>query len=73
MRPDLIIGRYQHFKGGLYDVIDLARCSERDIWLVLYRPLYGDQDLWVRPYDEFFSNVKRDQYDGPRFFKTEPL
>ena len=42
-------GRYKHFKGGEYEVIDTAIHSETDELVVVYRPLYGEQALWVRP------------------------
>lgn len=50
-------GLYRHYKGGNYEVIDIVRHSEDESVMVLYRPLYGDQALWVRPYDMFFENV----------------
>ncbi len=57
MKPDLKLGRYQHFKGNHYQVIDLVRHSEDGTYLVLYRPLYGKGDLWVRPYEMFTEKV----------------
>jgi hypothetical protein len=60
-------GKYQHYKGNLYQVIDTVRHSETEEWLVLYRPLYGDQSLWVRPYTMFAENVCVDGQDVPRF------
>ena len=51
MKPILRQGIYQHYKGNRYQVIDLVIHSETEEWLVLYRPLYGAGELWVRPYD----------------------
>lgn len=48
-------GRYKHFKGGEYEVIAVARHSESLQQLVVYRPLYGEKDIWVRPLDMFLD------------------
>ena len=48
--PTLARGRYRHFKGGEYEVIDLVRSSETLQPMVLYRALYGEGGLWVRPF-----------------------
>ena len=50
-------GRYQHYKGNLYDVIDVATHSETEEKLVVYRPLYGEMNLWVRPLEMFCEEV----------------
>ena len=42
-------GRYRHYKGGEYTVCGVARHSETNELLVVYRPEYGERDLWVRP------------------------
>jgi hypothetical protein len=55
--PILQPGRYRHFKGGEYEVLDLARHSETEEWMVIYRPLYGNQQLWVRPLKMFVEHV----------------
>ncbi|MAA95133.1 MULTISPECIES: DUF1653 domain-containing protein [unclassified Arsukibacterium] len=55
--PNIAIGYYQHYKGAYYQVIDLARHSETEEWLVIYRPLYGDKSLWARPASMFAENV----------------
>jgi hypothetical protein len=41
-------GTYRHYKGALYEVVDVARHSETEEWLVVYRALYGERGLWVR-------------------------
>ncbi|AAV82420.1 DUF1653 domain-containing protein [Idiomarina loihiensis] len=60
-------GIYEHYKGGRYRVIDIARHSETEEWMVLYQPLYGEQKLWVRPFDMFAETVNIDGNDVPRF------
>ncbi len=65
--PPLPRGKYRHYKGNDYEVIDLARHSETKEWIVLYRPLYGERGLWVRPYDMFIESVEIDGKRCPRF------
>ena len=60
-------GIYEHYKGNRYNVIDIARHSETDELLVLYRPMYGDENLWVRPFSMFFEKVTVDGVVVPRF------
>ena len=60
-------GRYRHFKGNYYEVIDVARHSETEQWLVVYRPLYGDRKLWVRPLEIFQDLKDLDGQQVPRF------
>ena len=55
-------GVYKHFKGDLYIIEDVAFDSETKEKLVVYRALYGDNRLWCRPYDMFFSEVDREKY-----------
>ncbi|KAA8995109.1 DUF1653 domain-containing protein [Stenotrophomonas cyclobalanopsidis] len=69
--PRLEPGRYRHFKGGLYEVIDIVRSSETLQPQVLYRALYGDGDLWVRPYAMFVEQVPGEQGPQPRFARIE--
>ena len=61
------MGRYRHFKGGEYEVIGIARHSETDEPMVVYRALYGDGGLWVRPEAMFQDTVERDGQIKPRF------
>jgi hypothetical protein len=75
-RPNLILGRYEHYKGNPYEVVDLACHSETLEWMVIYKPLYeheGKPDIWVRPYEMFIENVIVDSKEIPRFKKTEEL
>jgi hypothetical protein len=67
------VGRYRHFKGGEYEVIGLARHSETDEPLVVYRPLYNDSGLWVRPLALFLDTVVRDGASVPRFTYLGPV
>ena len=53
---------YRHFKGDYYLVEDLARDSETDEEVVIYRKLYGDGSLWVRPLSMFLSKVDHERY-----------
>ena len=60
-------GLYQHYKGNQYEVIDTVRHSETEEVLVLYRALYGEQGLWVRPLEMFTESVNIDGLCIPRF------
>ena len=64
-------GVYRHFKGALYEVIGTARHSETEQEFVLYRALYGEGGLWVRPRSLWDEPVERDGYAGPRFVRTD--
>ena len=63
----LQLGFYQHYKGPFYQVIDCARHSETEEWLVIYRALYGDYGLWARPLNMFTENVEIAGELIPRF------
>lgn len=60
-------GIYEHYKGKLYQIYDVCRHSETEEELVVYRTLYGDYGLWVRPYQMFCENVVIDGNTVPRF------
>lgn len=60
-------GKYQHYKGPYYEVIDTVKHSEDESILVLYRPLYGDRKLWVRPLDMFVEQVATEHGMVQRF------
>ena len=53
---------YRHFKGNLYLAEDIATHSETGEKFVVYRALYGSQDLYIRPYDMFISEVDHEKY-----------
>ncbi|GEK46691.1 DUF1653 domain-containing protein [Halomonas pacifica] len=60
-------GIYRHYKGPLYEVMGLARHSETEEPLVVYRALYGEYGLWVRPLAMFTETVVKDGEEQPRF------
>lgn len=60
-------GRYRHYKGQEYEVIGCARHSETEEELVVYRALYGDRGLWVRPVAMFVEQVLINGKSVPRF------
>ncbi len=60
-------GRYRHYKGGLYEVLGTVRHSETLEPMTLYRALYGEQGLWVRPAAMFNGTVVVDGREQPRF------
>ena len=64
-------GRYRHFKGREYEVLGIARHSETEAPLVVYRKLYGDGSLWVRPAEMWNETVERDGKTLPRFERIE--
>jgi hypothetical protein len=64
-------GRYRHFKGNEYEVVGVARHSETQELLVVYRPLYGDGGLWVRPLAMFTETVSHEGKEVPRFTPLE--
>jgi hypothetical protein len=65
--PETPPGRYRHYKGGEYEVIGVVRHSETLEPLVLYRPLYNESGLWVRPHALFFGEVDVEGGMRPRF------
>ena len=65
-------GIYKHFKGNLYQVIEVASHSETREQLVVYRTLYGDYSMWVRPLTMFQETVEVDGQQVPRFSFVEP-
>ena len=64
-------GTYRHYKGNLYEVVDTARHSETEEWVVVYRALYGERGLWVRPLGMFTEAVEVDGVEIPRFARVE--
>ncbi len=53
---------YRHFKGNLYYIEDIVYHSETGEKMVLYRALYGERKLWVRPYDMFLEKTDKEKY-----------
>ena len=64
---DIKPGKYRHFKGNLYEVIGIASHSETMEPMVVYRALYGEGGLWVRPAAMWNEIVEKENYHGPRF------
>ncbi len=69
--PETPSGRYRHYKGGEYEVVGSVRHSETLEPLVLYRALYGEGGLWVRPHAMFFSQVELDGRSVARFQRID--
>jgi len=69
--PSVPPGRYRHYKGREYTVIGVARHSETEEELVVYRQEYGERGLWVRPAAMFLETVKADGGCMPRFARID--
>ena len=67
---EIKLGRYKHFKGNEYELLGVAKHSETLEEYVIYRALYGDKGLWIRPKEMFFEKVTR---DGKTFNRFEYL
>lgn len=70
---EVALGIYRHYKGNLYQVLHTARHSETEEWLVVYRALYGDYGVWVRPLAMFGEMVEMDGNTVPRFELIQEL
>ena len=66
-KPTIVRGIYRHYKGNLYEVLDIATHSETEQKMVVYRALYGEFGLWVRPLEMFAENVATEEGSRPRF------
>ncbi len=64
-------GKYRHFKGNEYEVLYLAKHSETLEPMVVYRALYGEQGIWVRPASMWSETVERDGKTYTRFTKVD--
>jgi hypothetical protein len=64
---EIKIGRYRHFKGNEYEVICIAKHSETQEDMVVYRALYGERGVWVRPASMWNETVERDGKTYKRF------
>lgn len=62
-------GRYRHYKGNEYEVLDIVKHSETEEDMVLYKTLYGDFSLWVRPLNMFIEKITIDGNKVNRFQK----
>ncbi len=74
--PPMIItppGLYRHYKGNIYEVVDTVRHSETLEPLTLYRALYGDHGLWVRPAAMFLEEIEIDCVKQARFAKVSTI
>ncbi len=69
--PPTPLGRYRHYKGGEYEVLGVARHSETQEPMVVYRPLYDDSGWWARPHSMFFEQVAVAGVLRPRFERVE--
>jgi hypothetical protein len=64
-------GLYTHYKGAMYEVVMTAQHSETEEWMVVYKALYAEEGMWVRPYNMFMEEVIVDSVTIPRFKKVE--
>lgn len=64
-------GRYRHYKGPEYEVLEVARHSETEEEFVVYRALYGERGLWIRPLAMFLETVTVDGVPVPRFERLQ--
>lgn len=64
-------GIYRHYKGNLYEVLMTAQHSETEEWMVVYKALYGDKGLWVRPYKMFIEQIEIEGTMVERFKKVK--
>lgn len=64
---NLKLGIYRHYKGNLYEVLGEAKHSETLEPMIVYRAQYGDQELWVRPFEMFVEEVLFEGTTQPRF------
>ena len=71
MTKKIIPGKYRHFKGGLYEVICTARHSEDLSEMVVYKALYGEGGVWVRPAEMWLEEVIHEGKTVTRFTKIE--
>ena len=68
---EIVLGKYRHFKGNEYEVVGFAKDSETTEKMVIYRALYGEKELWVRPYEMFREIIERDGKRMRRFEKID--
>jgi hypothetical protein len=63
---EIRLGKYKHYKGNHYEVVGIARHSETLEKMVVYRALYGDNEIWVRPLEMFLETV---EYNGKKVLR----
>jgi len=68
---ELEIGLYKHYKGNMYEVMTTAQHSETQEWMVVYKALYGEKGIWVRPYEMFVEKVEIGGVMVDRFTKVD--
>lgn len=64
-------GVYRHYKGQQYEVMGIARHSETEEEFVVYRALYGNRGLWIRPLAMFTESVEKEGISVPRFSRID--
>lgn len=67
MKKDMKLGIYQHYKGNKYEVLSTAIHSETLEKMVVYKALYGDNQIWVRPLEMFLETIEKDGEKVERF------
>ena len=72
-QQELVGHEFRHFKGNHYRLEGFAKDSETQEEMVVYRALYGEYGLWVRPAKMFFETIERDGKRMKRFAPVEPL
>ena len=70
---EILPGKYRHFKGNNYEVICIARHSETEAPMVVYRALYGEGGVWVRPAEMWNETVERDGKTYRRFYRLDRI
>ncbi len=68
---EIKLGKYRHFKGNEYEVLGFAKDSETGEQVVIYRAVYGEREVWVRPAKMWLETVERDGQTYPRFTYVE--
>jgi len=75
-KPSLASGKYLHYKGNFYEILELACHTETGVWYVIYKsltPRENRPDVWVRPYEMFVEDVEVNGETIPRFKKIDEI